>query len=40
MDGDTVKIGANAKKGDVLTVTVTGTGANGETITHTYSYTK
>jgi alpha-amylase len=40
VDGDTVKIGANAKKGDVLTVTVTGTGANGETITHTYSYTK
>lgn len=35
-----MKIGASAKKGDVLTVTVTGTGANGETIKHTYSYTK
>ena len=35
VDGDTVKIGANAKKGDVLTVTVTGTGANGEAINET-----
>ncbi|MCF2561228.1 Ig-like domain-containing protein [Bifidobacterium boum] len=39
-DGDVIKIGANAKKGDVLTVTVKGTGADGQAITHTYSYTK
>ena len=39
-DGDVIKIGANAKKGDVLTVTVKGTGVDGQAITHTYSYTK
>ncbi|NMF01810.1 starch-binding protein [Bifidobacterium boum] len=39
-DGDVIKIGANAKKGDVLKVTVKGTGADGQAITHTYSYAK
>ncbi|WP_236028256.1 Ig-like domain-containing protein, partial [Bifidobacterium pongonis] len=39
-DGDVIKIGASAKSGEVVTVTVKGTGADGETIKHTYSYTK
>ena len=39
-DGDVIKIGSTAKSGQVITVTVKGTGADGETIKHTYSYTK
>ena len=40
MDGDTIEIGSKAKSDEVVTVTVKGTGADGETIKHTYSYTK
>ena len=39
-DGDTIEIGSKAKSDEVVTVTVKGTGADGETIKHTYSYTK
>ncbi|MGR6875282.1 alpha-amylase family glycosyl hydrolase, partial [Bifidobacterium angulatum] len=39
-DGDVIKIGSTAKSGQVITVTVKGTSADGETIKHTYSYTK
>ena len=39
-DGDVIKIGADAKSGEEVTVTVKGTGADGEAIEHTYTYTK
>ena len=39
-DGDAIEIGSKAKSDEVVTVTVKGTGADGETIKHTYSYTK
>ena len=39
-DGDTIEIGSKAKSDEVVTVTVKGTGADGETIKHTYSDTK